>query len=101
MMPPASQRPGPSAPVSEDHPEVPDRLGLLLAERGDISNVETQLKAATRLERLYLRGFIQLANEYREQGRDLDGERVLREGLELAPGSALLHHALGLTMVRF
>ncbi|MGH7461012.1 MAG: hypothetical protein ACREMA_08280 [Longimicrobiales bacterium] len=77
-----------------EHPTTPDSLGIYIV------NVENQLKAATRLERLYLRGFIRLADEYRVQGRDLEGERVLREGLALAPGSALLHHVLGLTLVR-
>ena len=41
-----------------------------------------------------------LADLYRTQGRDADGERVLRKGLEIAPHSADLHHALGLLLVR-
>jgi Tfp pilus assembly protein PilF len=75
-------------------------LGTFLAERGDMANAEQQLKSATRMEAQYLPAYIKLADEYRAQGRDADGERVLRAGLALAPGSALLHHALGLTLVR-
>jgi Flp pilus assembly protein TadD len=41
-----------------------------------------------------------LADLLREQGRDADGERVLREGLRVYPDAASLHHALGLLEVR-
>src|SRR5207249_1854785 len=37
---------------------------------------------------------------YRAQGRDPDGERVLREALAREPGAADVHHALGLLLVR-
>jgi predicted Zn-dependent protease len=33
-------------------------------------------------------------------GRDPDAERILRDGLEAAPKNALLHHAIGLALVR-
>ena len=41
-----------------------------------------------------------LADLYRAQGRDPEGERILREGLKVAPKKAILHHALGLALVR-
>ncbi|HVR17036.1 MAG TPA: tetratricopeptide repeat protein, partial [Candidatus Limnocylindrales bacterium] len=41
-----------------------------------------------------------LADLYRAQGRDPEGERILREGLKVAPKNAILHHALGLALVR-
>ena len=31
---------------------------------------------------------------------DPDGERILREGLKIVPKSAILHHVLGLALVR-
>ena len=41
-----------------------------------------------------------LADLYRARGRDAEGERILREGLKIAPKNAILHHALGLALVR-
>src|SRR5262245_35719095 len=43
---------------------------------------------------------VNLADLYREEGRDADGERVLRRALALEPASADAHHALGLLLVR-
>ena len=44
--------------------------------------------------------YINLADAYRQQNRDDDGEIELRKGLSLLPNAADLHHALGLLMVR-
>ena len=43
---------------------------------------------------------INLADLYRQLGRDSDGERALRDALVVAPRDAGLHHVLGLTMTR-
>ena len=45
-------------------------------------------------------GYVNLADIYRLQGRDDEGERVLRKGLNAVPDNADLHHALGLLLVR-
>lgn len=75
-------------------------LGTFLARRGDGLNAETQLKAALSIDPFFQPAYVNLADLYRTQGRDADGERVLRAGLALVPGSAILHHALGLALVR-
>jgi tetratricopeptide (TPR) repeat protein len=43
---------------------------------------------------------VNLADIYRARGRDADGERILRDGLNITPNSAMLHHSLGLALVR-
>jgi Flp pilus assembly protein TadD len=43
---------------------------------------------------------VNLADLYRAHDRDPDGERILRQGLKVAPNNAILHHALGLALVR-
>ena len=48
----------------------------------------------------YAPAYANLADLYRTQGRDDEGERVLREGLLAAPDSAEIHHAMGLLLVR-
>jgi Flp pilus assembly protein TadD len=41
-----------------------------------------------------------LADLYRQLGRDGDGEKVLRSAIARVPADAGLHHALGLTLIR-
>ena len=41
-----------------------------------------------------------LADLYRQIGRDQDAETVLRKALDASPRDAGLHHALGLALVR-
>ena len=43
---------------------------------------------------------VNLADLYRTQERDEEGEHILRQGLAVAPNDAALHHALGLLLVR-
>jgi Flp pilus assembly protein TadD len=49
---------------------------------------------------VHVAAWANFADMRRMQGRDKDAEAILRDGLKLAPESAPLHHALGLTLVR-
>ena len=44
--------------------------------------------------------YVNLADAYRQLGREVEGEKLLRRGLALLPRAADLHHALGLLLVR-
>jgi Tfp pilus assembly protein PilF len=83
-----------------DRAEARVNLGTFYGNRGDAARAEEEIKAAIRLEPLFIPAYVNLADLYRIQGRDTDGERILREGLKLAPKNATLHHALGLALVR-
>ena len=83
-----------------DRPEARVNLGTFYANRGDAAKGEEEIKAAIRLEPLFIPAYVNLADLYRARGRDPDGERILREGIKTAPKSAVLHHALGLALVR-
>ena len=61
---------------------------------------EEEIKAAIALDPRFVPAYVNLADLYRAQGRDAEGERILRDGLKSAPNSAMLHHALGLALVR-
>ena len=52
------------------------------------------------LEPFFVPAYVNLADFYRTRGRDADGEAILRGGLKITPKSAILHHALGLALVR-
>ena len=83
-----------------DRPEARTTLGSFLARRGQLVEAETEHKAALRLSPQYLPASINLADLYRQLGRDGEGETVLRGAIAVSPREAAAHHALGLTLTR-
>ena len=83
-----------------DRPEGRNNLGTFYGNQGDAVKAEDEMKAAIRLDPFFVPAYVNLADLYRATGRDLDGEHLLREALKLVPVSAILHHALGLALVR-
>ena len=75
-------------------------LGGFHARRGETEEAEAEYQAALRLSPAYGPAAANLADLYRQLGRDADAESVLRQALEASPQDAGLHHALGLTLVR-
>jgi Tfp pilus assembly protein PilF len=90
----ASQR------YNADRAEARVNLGTFYANRADAAKAEEELKAAVRLDPFFAPAYVNLTDLYRVLGRDEDGETLLRQGLKVAPNSALLRHALGLALVR-
>ena len=86
--------------LNADRPEARSKLGNFLARRGLLSDAEIEYKAALRLSPQYGPAAINLADLYRQLGRDGDGETVLRATIAASPPDAGLHHALGLTLTR-
>jgi tetratricopeptide (TPR) repeat protein len=83
-----------------DRAEGRVNLGTFYATRGDASRGEQELKAAIRLDPSFIPSYVNLADLYRVLDRDADGERMLRDGVDAAPASGVLHYALGLALVR-
>jgi tetratricopeptide (TPR) repeat protein len=83
-----------------DRPEARVNLGTFYGSRGDVAKAEDEFKAAIRLDPSFLPAYVNLADLLRVLGRDADGERVVRQALEIAPRNGMLHHALGLALVR-
>ena len=90
----ASQR------YNADRADARVNLGTFYAHRGDATKAEAEIKAAIGLDGFFAPAYVNLADLYRTQGREADGERILRDGLKRAPKNAMLHHALGLALVR-
>jgi tetratricopeptide (TPR) repeat protein len=84
---------------SADRPEARTALGTFYARQGRFADAQTQLRSALALDAAFVPAYVNLADLLRVQGRDEEGEGVLREGLRNAP-AATLHHGLGLTLVR-
>jgi tetratricopeptide (TPR) repeat protein len=83
-----------------DRAEARVNLGTFYANRGDASQAKAEFQAAIVLDPRFIPAYVNLADLYRALGRDADGARSLREGLDKVPGNATLHHALGLALVR-
>jgi len=83
-----------------DRPEARSTLGNFYARRRLSVEAESEYKAALRLSPQYGPAAINLADLYRQLGRDGDGENALRRAIGSSPSDAGLHHALGLTLTR-
>jgi tetratricopeptide (TPR) repeat protein len=83
-----------------DRPEVHVNLGALYASRGEFEEAKRAYETALATGPWFVPAYVNLADLYRAQAQDDAGERVLRQGLEQAPDSSALHHALGLLLVR-
>ena len=83
-----------------DRPEARATLGSFLARRGLTAEAEAEYKAALRLSPQYVIAAVNLADLYRQLGRDREGEDVLRNAIAVSPRDAGAHYALGLVLTR-
>jgi tetratricopeptide (TPR) repeat protein len=83
-----------------DRPENRTNLGGFFAERGRYQEAEAQFRAALALDVTYVPAWVNLADLMRLTNRESDTEALLREGLQVMPRDAMLHHVLGLSLVR-
>ena len=83
--------------------ERPESLGNIANQfrnRGDLVQSENYYQHALIREPRLTSARANLADLYRSMQRDDKAEVLLRDGLELEPNDATLHHALGLLLVR-
>jgi len=83
-----------------DRPEARSTLGNFYTRRGLFPDAETEYKAGLRLSPRYAPAAINLADLYRQLGRDGEAESVLRTAIATSLQDAGLHHTLGLTLTR-
>ncbi|MEA3158185.1 MAG: hypothetical protein QOK44_5774 [Betaproteobacteria bacterium] len=86
--------------LNADRPEARSTLGRFYARRGLSVDAEAEYKAALRLSPQYVPAAINLADLYRQLGRDREGEGVLRAAVAGSPRDAGLHYSLGLVLTR-
>ena len=83
-----------------ERPESHVNLGIVAVRRGRLEEARRHYETALRLAPWFLPASVNLADLLRLQGRDDEGEGVLRRALLVDPKNASVHHALGLLLVR-
>ena len=86
--------------LNADRPGAHLDLGLLFAREGKPDRAEAELKTALSLDPTFAPAAVNLADLYRQLGRDPESEAVLRSAFKRSPNEPSLLHALGLFMVR-
>ena len=87
--------------ASAERPEAQLNLAWLAAVQRAPAEAERALETAISLDSAFVPAYVNLADLYLRNGRDPEGEPLLRAAIELSsPGSADAHHALGLLLVR-
>jgi tetratricopeptide (TPR) repeat protein len=75
-------------------------LGWLHTQRRELGEAESEYLKALEMAPWLAPAYVNLADLYRNQSRESEGEELLRQGLDRAADPAALHHALGLLLVR-
>ena len=83
-----------------DRAEAWLNIGALDARLGHADEAETAYTRAIDLQPSFLPSYLNLADLYRQIGRDADGEALLRRALQLESEAPDIHHALGLLLIR-
>ncbi len=86
--------------INADWPSENVNQGNFALRQGRSDAAIAAYERALKLDPLFAGAYVNLADAYRQQGREDEGEKQLRRGLALLPNSPDLHHALGLLLVR-
>ncbi|MFG1361237.1 tetratricopeptide repeat protein [Xanthobacter pseudotagetidis] len=86
--------------LNSDRPEGRGNLATYFLLKGDTAAAERELRAGLALDPGAEALAVNLSDLYRRTGREADAERILRETLPRSVAPAMLHHALGLSLVR-
>ncbi|MEE8297164.1 MAG: tetratricopeptide repeat protein [Hyphomicrobium sp.] len=86
--------------ANAERPESQTNLGTLYARLGQAQKAVSAYRAATELDPAFMPAYVNLADLHRLQGDEVQAEAALRQAAAVAPSNAIVHHALGLSLVR-
>lgn len=86
--------------VIAERPEAHLNRELVYVDRRQFSQAEEAYRLALKQDGTFFPALVNLADLYRLQNPDQEGEATLRKALALAPENANVLHALGLLLVR-
>ena len=85
--------------ATAERPESHMNLGNLHLQLGEWSLAEQEYQTALRIDSAFIPAYVNLADQYRVQGREQEAEEILLRG-QKSSDHADLHHAIGLLLVR-
>jgi Flp pilus assembly protein TadD len=83
-----------------DRPDSHVNLGTLYAERGESERALVEFAKALEIDPRFTYAVVNRADLLRVLGREAECEASLREAIGRSPREAVLHHVLGLSLVR-
>jgi predicted Zn-dependent protease len=83
-----------------ERPEAHINLGNLHTDAGAVDQAEAAYRLALKLEPRAVAARVNLAELYVQNDRGAEAEQLLRDGIAMQADAAILHHALGLMLVR-
>ena len=86
--------------ASAERPENHVNLALLYVQMGRTTDAETELQTALRLDPKNVPAMVNLADLYRIEQRDGEGQKWLEKAIAVAPDAAEPVYALGLLRIR-
>src|SRR5208283_1523479 len=86
--------------VDADRPEAHLNLGLIRLRHHQINEAEAEYRTALRLDPKFVPAMANLADLYRELGKDREGAELLRAAIAIEPKNAAVKHSLGLLLAR-
>jgi predicted CXXCH cytochrome family protein len=86
--------------TNADRPESYLNRGLVYTDQRQFEQAEAVYRAVLEWQPDFTQAAVNLADLYRLQGRDTDGEKLLRQSLALDRRNAAAQHALGLLLIR-
>lgn len=89
-----------SQTANAERAEAQLNLGNYYAATGKIEKAEAAYNKAIELEDIFVPAYINLADLYRMQEKDVDAYNALLKAKQIAADSADVHHAMGLLLVR-
>lgn len=82
------------------HPGNRLNLGVLAQDRGDAATAEAEYRKALELDARFIAARLNLVHLLDAQGRSVEIERLLADGLEADPDSGEMEYALGLVLAQ-
>ena len=86
--------------TNQDRPEAHSNIGMIYSQTMEFLNAEQAYLRALSLDPEWIPALVNLADLYRAQGRDAEGEPLLTRAIESAPNSPAIHQAYGLWLTR-
>jgi len=86
--------------INADRPQAQLNLGNYYLIKQDIQKAEAAYQQAILLESAFTPAYVNLADLYRAQGKEVEAEAQLRRAIGVVADDASVHYSLGLLLVR-